>query len=481
MFLLASSLFGSPAAEERPALNGEWVLCVTAFDVSDLPPARRIVGDVVARNLVYSLSGVERRAREPGESDWYRDYARNLGVAEAARVLAVKREERDALIYRGDPVWKYRQNIKAADREIVNLEKVLREAMEDEPLIVEEPVFSLVQDNLDGIFPQPPEEGKEYFFCREKKADAVLAGSVTEYYGRVYVSLRLYTIYRNSWVYEDSVIFSTEDLDDASDELAGRLAVVVSGTNPAFVAVHAAPEHTTVVINDSFAGRGEVPVREHPPGTITVIVSAEDHRTQRVETELEAGERTDISVSLMPLDLSSVYVDVPGKAGVLVYRGAFFEGEAPLSLSLPRGMPQYIRVESPDGETGSLVFMNSESFFGSNSGSSPVQYGFSIKTARPDPPGLHRVEDARRKYYAAWGRLWIILPAVFFFSGLADARIEGWNSSSLTDQGYHASVMRYDALRWGAWAAVGLAGVDVIFNIWRYMRAANAGSVYVVK
>jgi hypothetical protein len=430
------------------------------------------------RSLAAELGFVERRIRESSEQGWYTGYAHNQAKVAAARALAAKREERDALLYRGDPGWQYRRNMKSMDREIKKLEDELRETERRVPLIEAEPVFVLSEDNKNGKFLPPPPPGTEYSFCREQKADAFLAGSVTEYYNRIYLVLRLYAVGRE-WIYEDSIIFSSEDFSEASGEIARRLAAAVSGSAPALVAVHAEPSDAMISFNNSLAGRGEVPPRERTPGKLILIVSAENYQSETVETELKAGVQTDVSVSLMPLDLSMVRITVPEKPGTLVYRGAWYEGEAPLSLSLPAGGLEYLFVETSGGETGSLVLMESAL--------ADLKEDIAFTTSRPPEPGTHSVEEARKRYYGAWGRFWIALPVAFLINGIADSHIEGWNSHVMNSGGAAAENLLYDNavsyrnLRWGAWAVAGAALTDVCYSVWRYIKAANKSTVRVIK
>ncbi|MDR1420812.1 MAG: hypothetical protein LBI86_10590 [Treponema sp.] len=480
MFLLLPAvLFGGGKPEEKETLDREWTLCISAFDVSDLSPSRRIIGDVIMRDLVSSLGRVERRVRGDSEYGWYAGYAHSREKSAAAAALAAKLEERGALLYRGDPRWKYRRDLAAIDKEIKKLEDELEETERNIPPVDREPVFVLAGDNLNGKFPPPPEPGTEYRFCRDGKADALLSGSVSEYYGRVYITLRLYTVYSGGWIYEDSIIFSPEDISGASDEIADRLAAAVSGSRAAVIAVRAKPPEAEIAVNNSFAGRGVMPEREHVPGKVTVIVSAENYRSETVETELEEGMRTDIGVTLMPLDLSFVRLSVPGKAGVIVYRGAFYEGDAPLSFGIEAGGIEYFSVESSEGETGSVVFLNSGLV-----NSVREETEIFLATAAPPRPGQHDVEEARRKYYGAWGRLWIALPAAFLISGLAEAQSEGWNTISSTGAApnlLYSRAVSYRNLRWGAWALAGAALTDVMYSVWGYIRAADRNTVRVVK
>ncbi|MDR1286927.1 MAG: hypothetical protein LBK08_04885 [Treponema sp.] len=477
--LLPAFLFGGSRPEEKEILDREWTLCISAFDVSALSPSRHIVGSVIMRDLAASLEKVERRIRGDAEHGWYAGYAHSRERNAAAAALAAKLEERGALLYQGEPRWKYRRDLAAADKEIKKLKDELEEIERNVPSVDSEPVFVLTGDNLNGNFPPPPAPGTEYRFCRDGKADALLSGSVSEYYGRVYLVLRLYTVSGGGWIYEDSIIFSPEDINSASDEIAGRLASVVSGSRAAVIAVRAEPPEAEIAVNSSFAGRGSVPEREHAPGNITVIVSAEGYRSETVETELEGGMRTDIGVKLMPLDLSFVRLSVPGKAGVIVYRGAFYEGEAPLSFGVDSGGVEYFSVETSGGETGSVVFLNS-GFMDSVYEEKEIL----LATAMPPRPGQHDVEEARRRYYGAWGRLWIALPAAFLITGLAEMQSEGWNtisSSGAAPNLLYSRAVSYRSLRWGAWALAGAALTDVMYSLWRYIQAADKNTVRIVK
>jgi hypothetical protein len=55
LFFSFSSLFAfgkKETEEEKEPLNPEWILSITGFDVSELSPSRKLIGDVLTRNLV---------------------------------------------------------------------------------------------------------------------------------------------------------------------------------------------------------------------------------------------------------------------------------------------------------------------------------------------------------------------------------------------------------------------------------------------
>ena len=70
----ATSLFAFGRSEEpaREPVNTEWILCVTALDVSALPQARQLMGDTVVRSLANTLANVSFRFRGEEEYIYYR-------------------------------------------------------------------------------------------------------------------------------------------------------------------------------------------------------------------------------------------------------------------------------------------------------------------------------------------------------------------------------------------------------------------------
>ncbi|MDR1899982.1 MAG: PEGA domain-containing protein [Treponema sp.] len=472
--LLPRTAFGRGGEEEEKTYHhGEWILCVTGFDVSAMPPARRIAGEVMVRGLVESLNAVDRRIRVSREYAWYEEYVWTQSRQTAAKALEAKRGERDALLYKGDPSWRYRRAIKTVDGEIRELEKKLRETERNAPLIASEPVLQTTDGNRGGTFPPPPAAGEEYAFCRKEKADAFLAGSVSEFHNRLYVKLRLYTVYTGSYVYEDDILFSQEDMNDASAEMSGRLAAAVSGTGAALVAVNADPENAMVLINGAYAGRGRVPPREHIPGTVTVSISAEEHETMTAEVELKAGETTEIAASLRPLGFSAVRVFVPGQVQAQVYQGALYAGDAPFTLRLPVNQYGYVTVEIPDGRFAQAVFLNEEK-----------SWETSYLSLKPGPRrnrDERRVDKARRAYYWVWGGVWVLGASAWIINGISNAEIAGFNASQNQTTGMldRAQLMYY--LNIGGIAVVSAAVIAELAMMSRYVYTAGSDAPPVVR
>ncbi|MDR2159203.1 MAG: PEGA domain-containing protein [Treponema sp.] len=471
--LLPRAVFGRGGTEEEKVYqHGEWILCITGFDVSALSPARRIAGEVMVRNLVNSLDAVDRRIRVSREYAWYEDYAWTQSRQAAAKVLVTKREERAALLYKGEPSWRYRRTLKTIDGEIADLEKKLREAERNAPLIVSEPVLKTTEGNRSGTFPPAPAAGEERVFCQKEKADAFLAGAVAEFHNRLYVKLRLYTMYTGSYVYEDDILFSQEDMNDAFAELSGRLAAAVSGSDAARVAVTTDPEDAMVVINGAYAGRGRIPPREHIPGPVTVGVSAEGYETMTAEMDVKAGETAEVTASLTPLQFSGVRIFTPGQVQAQVYQGALYVGDAPFTLRLPVNQYGYVSVEIPDGRFAQAVFFNEANSWDA---------GYLSMKFRPRRnPDEGRVNRARRAYYWVWGGVWILGASAWLINGVSNQDIGDYNyvvNSPQYDRPSREWTNRARFLYYlniGAMAAVGAAVVAEFIMMGRYVYTAGS-------
>jgi hypothetical protein len=461
---------GNNDADNAKSLNDEWVLCVTAFDQSLLPPARQLAGNVLNRDLVDKLYSVSYRLRISPEYAYYESYAWQQAVGTAAKALSNKHNERSQLLYRGDPDWRYRQNIKKIDDDIQKLTADLAEKEAQKPLIEREPMFKLTQGNMSGTYPAPPQAGGERRFCQNQKADAFLTGTIREFHGRYYIQVRLFTLYTNSWAYEDEIIFSLEDAGGAVEEIAARLTATLAGNKPAAVAVTVDPPEAQVLINQNYAGRGTVPARDHPPGTVIVSVAAEGYTPMVVEEKLAAGELTDIAVTLSPLQYADVHINTADLSGAFVYHGALYVGEAPFILPLPLDQFEYISIEKRN-EQGKAAFLTPDL---------PTDtLSLSLKTKVLPPSGQRRVNNARKWYYWAWGGTWITGITAWITYGMHTGQNAAIRSTS--PDSFRSSTKQLEYISIGAMIAAGAAAAYEVFHIVRYMYIATENVTPIIK
>jgi hypothetical protein len=409
----------------------------------------------MARTLTDSLNSVDRRIRVSPEYAYYQEYTWFKAYSEAGRQVAAKQTERDMLLFQGSPAWKYRKGIKTVDGEIEKLNVLYRETEAEIPGIVTEPQFRLTEGNNSGVFPALPEPGLEYRFCVEQKADAFLAGAVSEYHGRIFISLKMYTLYTRSFHYEDSAIFSPEDITPAVTELAGRLAAAVSGTRPAAVAVKARPAEAIVLVDEVFAGQGETAVMEHLPGPVEVRVFADNHETVSVPVDLIAGELAELSINLKPLAQAALTITVPEGLNAQVYRGSRYVGDAPIVQFVPRDRHEYFYASTPDEESASMVYR------GING----------TVVLEPESPREKEVERYRRKFYGAYGRFWIALPAAFLLSGIAGTYTSAYNYGGNPD--IFDKSINYYYISIAALAVTGYMLAESFYRLYNYVY--NAG------
>jgi hypothetical protein len=456
---------------ETQTQNDEWILCVTNFDISTLPAEKMAIAGVITRNVVERLGTISFRLRISEEYAYYEESAWNRSRSAAAKALAAKQEERSLLIFRGDAQWRYRQNLARLDADIEKLVTALEEAENNRPLINSEPVFNLTSANLNFSFPASPPAGAENKFCTDQKADALLAGSVTDFHGRYVVTLKLYTVYTHSFVWEDSVIFSHDDLDKALDEITQKLMIVLSGNNPAALTITAQPEETLVLINRSFSGRGESSSLEYPAGRVTITASAPEHESLSFETDLSPGEQIQIDIKLRPVDYIDIEIDGLPMSGS-VYNGALYIGESPLTLRLPVGQMEYIELETFDLQKGTIVYR------------APETGGSSLSIRAEIPMRAGSVGRIRREYYQAWGATWLtgIAAWIAYYSySSSNSAVNYQSGIGTVDPEFMESNAAMYYVSMGTAIAVGAAAVYGIVQMVRYLYTANKGSTSVVR
>lgn len=472
-FAAAHSLLAAGRTDdaEKTPINNEWVLCITALDNSGLPDSHQNAGDVIIRNLVERLNSVNYRLRVSSEYAYYEGYAWQQSKNAVARNISNKQNERALLLYRGEPSWRYRRNLKKVDDDIAKLMENLAEIESEKPVINTVPEFKLSQTNISGSFPPPPKPGTEHRFCQSQRADAFLAGEIREFHGRYYISLKLYALFNHSWVFDDDIIFSLDDAGGAVEEIAARLTSVLSGNRPAAVMVEADPPESQVIINRNYAGRGTVQTREYPPGNITIAVAAEGYTPQTIETELAAGELAEVSVSLSPLVYADVHVDTVSNHPALLYMGALYVGEPPLSLRLPIDNLVYVETESKGGETARVVFITPDM--------PDESLNISLKTKKPPLSGEKRVNKARTRHYWAWGGTWVAGIAAWITNGMYTGRNAVLPQSS--SQEFYDGTEALYYVSTGAVVVLGAVAIYELIQMARYVRTAASGATPIAK
>jgi len=473
-FTILNALFAfgrKQKEEEKKPVNTEWTLCITAFDVSSVPLAWQTAGDTVTRSIAASLRNLDFRFRGEEESDYYRDYAWAKDRVAAMDTLVKKRNERDNLLFRGDPLWKYEKDLKTIDEAIIKIGEDVAAVEGRAPRVEEKPVFKLSEKNLKSTFPPPPPPGTEYRFCATEKVDAVLSGSLSEYYGRLFLEIKMYTLHTNSYSYKKSLLSSTEDLNKAIVEISDQLAQAVSDTLPSAILVRSSPASAMVTIDGLFAGQGETELRTHSPGKADIVITADNYKPVSLPLELNSGELAELSVDLTPRGVTTLSAEVSDKPGSKVFLGSLYVGETPLTLELPRNESTFISVETPEGEIGSLIIQNSGLVRGSvqfTSANDNAKADF--LTAVPVSEEEKKVENARRRFYTSYGAFWFILPAALLAGGIA-----GTHEAINHDTGTWSTVRMGSNIAWGA--ALGLT----LFQAFRYLYVSREDSTPIVK
>ena len=466
LFMVAALVFPGAKQEAAAPKNPEWTLVITAADVSALAVSRQSIGDLINRSLVNALNTVNKRIRETGEYAYYEDYAWSKARSDAAKKLETKRADRDKLVYQGHPEWKYQKSLRTIDTEIAKLEADLARIIEETPLIEARPVFKLGATSAQGTFPAAPKTGGEYQFCVKQNADGFLRLVVSDLRGRTYLLIRLYTRAK-AWEYEDSIIFSVEDTQAALDEVAARFVGAISGASPGALAIRTEPADALILVDGAFASIGELSATEYPPGEVVIESYADNHTMFSTTLEINSGELADLFINLSPLALESLTLDTPETEAAL-YRGASYVGQTPFTLDMPFNKREYFYIKNDEGEAKAVV-------------SGGVTDLINIELQPFPDPEAQRVAQARRAFYSAFGRFWIVLPIAVVFEAMAQAEITAYNHLSIHNQDLYDSAIRGYYISIGLWVVFGLTAAESIYRIFRYTHVSGEKSPQIIQ
>ncbi len=454
---------GAPAGDEPPS----WTVGVAAFDVSRLGTADRLAGDLVVRTLAKALFAAPRRALPEDERQAYAGFLAGKNMESASKTLAAKRGVRDALLFAGNPEWKYRTLLEKADEDVSAAREAFDASVREMPRVAAERPLAAAKENKDGAFFEAPAAGSERSFCLKRSYDALLLGRVEPFYGRLYVALRLYSPYLDVDLYADSVAFSPMERDAALSELSLRLVSAASGSPPATLSVAVEPEDAGVHVDGVLMGEGSVGPLERVPGSALVSADREGYERFERRVEIPAGERTSVSISLpraASRRVSVGLVDGEGKPvdGSIRLDG-LYAGISPLELEIPVDRSSFVQGDADKRRSGAAVLAE-----GSGDAVSLVLAPALPKDATP-------VEDSRRAFYGAFGRFSLAMPLAFIVSGMATsyATTAVYEDSTVLS-GRSAAFQTAGAV---LWTVAGAFLAESAYRLVRYLRSSDSRSV----
>ena len=453
---------GAPMASEDP--KPEWTIAVAAFDTTSLDASERLAGDLVAGKLAASLPSIATRSYLEAERKAYAASLAAAKVDSSAKVLAAKQSTRDALLFSGLGDWKYRKELKGAEMAVRTAREAYDASLVAVPEVAAEKPVKAAKENADGVLVAAPEPGQERAVCLQRSYDALLLGRVESYYGRTAVSVRLFSPYLNADLYADETMFSVANREQALSELARRLAAAVSGKTQSVFSVAVDPKGADIQLSGSLAGKGRVGPLERDPGTVLVEAELAGYERFRESFDLIPGERVELNISLPPLQANDLVIralDGDGHhAEASVRLDGLYFGRTPLGTELPRERLSFVQVETLD-DRGAVAVVRSDA-----SGSVSL-------SLIPNLPGdAMPTEDARKKFYGAFGRFSVAMPIAFFVSGLAfsyenaSVRYDGSSElAKLADRAAFASTV--------LWTATTAFAAESVFRFIRYLKRSG--------
>ncbi len=425
----------------------DWIIGVAAFESPSTGDTKN--ADSLGE-LVYSalLSAKIHRFTEI-EVEAHKKKLKTAKIAASLKVLETARGTRDALLFKGYPQWKYEKEAAKTDLALTQAETGLREASDFDPAVTPDRPIKASADNKAGLFLPVPKVGTERALCETKKLDALLLGKVEDFFGRTYVSVRLYSALLDADLWSWETLFGPEDRETVLEELKSRARAAASGLNSAAISIRTNTPEADIFIDGILVGQGSVGPFEHAPGPLRLGLRAEGQANLETTIELNADEHARLDLRLATVPMTGILITAIDAEGVPTIPDArlrldsLFVGTTPMSVELPSGKWYYVEAEVPDAgmlpvglaevpDTGEMLdgasigkaalveqvappaeprSVVASVFFADSSGILRLQPGeLPDRDTKP-------VEDARRAFYNAFGRFFLVLPFAFFVSG----------------------------------------------------------------
>lgn len=438
-------------------------LYICALDSTSLEASQDLISLSLIKSLARKLGTIQYRYRNDEELTAYSDMELDERIADAEDKLYKKRQSRDVLLFKGYKGWKYRKELQVLDKEIELLEENLEKSAEEDPLIHAKPRFLLAEDTVQGIFQSLKPDADRALFAKQKKADLLLHGSISDYYGRFYVHLQVYSAVQKKTLYEDSFLFSPEDQNDILNTMYQGLLPVLSGEQLSYVSVSTVPESSSISLDPYFAGVAPVSLLPVLPERLSLSAFAEKHKHFSADLDVAEGMEYKVSLELEPIVHNAL--NIVSEPGMSLYLNGVYQGTPPTMIQVPEDTYSSISiVDERDRKMSFVVPGNSGNIF-------IDEETFSTSELR--------VEDSRKQFYNAYGRLWIALPVAFLLGGVSSSYIDAANHSGDVDM-RNAALTRYYVSA-GAWVVAGCFLAESIYRIGRYVYTAERKSSLILE
>lgn len=455
------------------------VVYICAVDTSLLPPEQQIAGRRIVHSILQLVGQTPERTRTTVESALYRDRLWREQKQSAGKALADAWKERDSLIFKGYSKQKYESELQRVQESIRTLQEKQQYLANNPPLVASTATLMLHKDNQNGTFAAIPADGDKNRFCGERGIDLLINGSLKSFYNRWLFSYEVYRFVDDSILFSDSIAFSPEELDTIFNQVASSLYQVLSGSPTGAVKITTDPGLASIFVNNSFQGRGQTPVLEGPPGTLTVEITDSAFYPVEFSLEREAQSLSTATIVLEPIARSALQIIGPEGQQLRLYINGLYGGAAPLNLTLPN------KVNQTKDSLKSLYSLQILAEDGSDSETQPLPL---IISAQPGtitiseemitPKPAHPVEKARKQFYGAFGRFWLALPVAFILNGVADTYSNSYTYSGNSDLLSRATTSYYSAQ--GAWVLSGLFLLESLYRLGSYVYIANTSSSQVI-
>jgi len=458
----------APAAPAAPVDDqANWLVGVASFSGQGLSPDNLYLVHSVPLQLLQSLEAIQTHYFTEEEKLGYRQAVIRRAERKQGEQLEALRRERDALFFKeSDPAalaakrGEYDLKIRQAVDALNGLRAMAPDAVafpdskgvrfaagEREQVLLPAPLHSPLQEAL------------------KVSVNLLIWGRLEEVQGFLYLEVHALdsALQRETFAYSDAL--ARDELPAVLGQVTQELEREVWGRDWAALAVQAAPPQASIYLDGTLVGTGRARLDFVVPGERELRVELDGYATQIRRINLQRYSLLELTVELEelarePRALSSE------PAGAVVYGGSTRLGETPLELFEPDSPTRFLLRR--EGYRDQALYLG---------GAARDRPQVALTPESIDV--VKRQNQARNRFYAAFGLFALSVPLPFFSWGLVNDYVVGVQNAMAAGNASEAERLRQTGnmfYNYGFLGGLGLTAtlaVNMVIQLMRYIRAAD--------
>jgi len=452
-------------AAAAPALGAEtkkssdyWVIGIARFTAEDLPSEMMPLADVIPRLIAADLVVLPPRLQPETEARKAASYSEESALFTVGAELSTRLDERAARFL--DPSLSptaRSSEIAAADKKVRESSTNLGKAPEGLSSAPNQILARLWEGNARGELLERPTSSPAAT-AKGKELDFLVYGEVSMASGYALVRVSGFDASLHETVFSWKGFCAPDDPAPLARDFARRIERWTAGREFARLDIDVDPRSALVSVDGQLLSGNALVAYRFEPSTVSVEATASGYSPASSITQLELGEREELSLKLEPtVSGSASIVADPPDASILV--DSIPVGTAPLTVPLS-GRREIVSAHAPGREQTLSVLP----------ASGEVSLNLALRLDDGRGPG-GRVSEAKDRFYKALGWFFLSVPVSSLATGARSLYAEAATRSSNSGIA-SASTLSGIAVGVSLTASAALA-VNAIIYLTRYLKTAR--------